>query len=268
MNQVEIYEILTRFRRPLIEKIINSLKIDPDSRGTDIGCGIGQITNLLAANIGSTGEIIGLDYSEEMINYAKKNSTMKNVKFLQGDMNDLKLSSNDFDWVWSMDAIWVGPEEFGCPAEEPDKILDQLYRILKPGGKIYMLFWTSQKFLPGHPLLEAKLNTSASANAPYLGNMDPCNHVMNGKKWLSNARFDHVCASTFVGDINGPVNENDRKALATFFQMLWENSFNDVSKEDWQRFKEICSIKSDKFIADQQGYYGFYTYTLFQGTKT
>ena len=267
MSQIDIYEILTKFREPLINKIIDSLEIKADSSGIDIGCGIGHITKLLANNTGLNGKVLGLDYSEEMIDYAKKNSTLQNVEFLQGDINKLEFSSNSFDWIWSMDTVWAGPQEFGCPAEKPDKILDQLYQILKPGGKIYLLFWTSQKFLPGYPLLEARLNASTSANAPYLEDMNPYNHIMNGKKWLSNAKFDRVQANSFVGDIIGPINENDKRALAVFFQMLWGNSSKDVSKDDWQRFKEICSPDSDQFILNQQEYYGYYTYTLFQGIK-
>jgi len=52
MNEYNIYENLTRFREPLIEKIIKSLDINPDSKGIDIGSGIGRITNLLSNKIG------------------------------------------------------------------------------------------------------------------------------------------------------------------------------------------------------------------------
>ena len=48
MNELNIYENLTRFREPLIERMIESLTISPNSKGIDIGCGIGRITNLLS----------------------------------------------------------------------------------------------------------------------------------------------------------------------------------------------------------------------------
>ena len=41
-----MYENITRLREPLIESIIESLDLDPDSKGIDIGCEIGYITNL------------------------------------------------------------------------------------------------------------------------------------------------------------------------------------------------------------------------------
>jgi demethylmenaquinone methyltransferase/2-methoxy-6-polyprenyl-1,4-benzoquinol methylase len=267
MSEIDTYEILTEFREPLIVKIFDSLNIQPDSKGIDIGCGIGRITNLLAKRFGLNEKLIGLDFSEDMINYAKKNSTQENVKFLQGDINNLKFSSNSFDWIWSMDTVWAGPKKFGCPAEEPDEILNQFYQILKPGGKIYLVFWTAQKFLPGYPLLEARLNASISANAPYLENMKPDIHILNCKKWLKNANFLNIEAQTFVGDIVSPLSENEKCALSTFFQMFWGNSEKEVSKTDWENFKRICFANSNESVLNSPDYYGFYTYTLFKGKK-
>ena len=268
MSEYDVYENLTRFREPLIERMIESLAISPDSKGIDIGCGIGRITNLLSKNKRLKNDLIGLDFSEDMINYAKKHSGQANVKFIQGDINNLNFNSSSFDWIWSMDTVWAGPKEHGCPAEEPDKILNQLYGSLNPGGRIYLAFWSSQKILPGYPLLEARLNSSTSANAPYLNGMNPNNHILYGKKWLQNAKFKDIEVKSFVGDIVGPLSENDKTALTTFFQMFWANSKNEVSQEDWKKFNEYCSPESDKFILNDPDYYGFYTYTLFQGTKT
>ncbi len=267
MNEYNIYEILTKFREPLIEDIIKSIDIDPDSEGIDMGCGIGRITRLIYGKKRLRKELIGLDFSHDMIKYAGKNSTHENVKFVQGDINHLTFEPDTFDWIWSMDTAWAGPEEFGCPAKEPDHILNQFYKILKPGGKIYLLFWSSQKFLQGYPLLEARLNASTSANAPYLENMIPENHILHGQKWLSKAKFENIRAKSFVGDIAGPLNENDKTALTIFLDMLWGKSKNEVSKSVWEDYNTYCSPDSGKFILNNPDYYGYYVYTLFQGTR-
>jgi ubiquinone/menaquinone biosynthesis C-methylase UbiE len=267
MNEYDLYEKLTRFREPLIEKMIESLGIKPDSRGIDIGCGIGRITALLSKKIGLSKELIGLDFSEEMINYARKNSIQENVTFIQGDVNHLQFNPNSFDWIWSMDTMWAGPKEFGCPTEEPDQIFHRLYRILKPGGKIYLSYWSSQKILPGYPLLEARLNASLSANAPYLNNMVPDNHILRAQTWLQKAKFENIQVKSFVGDIIGPLSENNKSALTILFRMFWGHSENEVSKEDWEKYNEYCLPSSDKFILNDPDYYGFYLYTLFKGSK-
>ena len=97
--------------------------------------------------------------------------------------------------------------------------------------------------------------------------MNPNNHILYGKKWLQNAKFKDIEVKSFVGDIVGPLSENDKTALATFFQMFWGNSENEVSQEDWDKFNEYCSPESDKFILNDPDYYGFYIYTLFKGIK-
>lgn len=267
MSQIETFENLTKFRRPLVEKVINYLSINKDSKGLDIGCGIGQISNLLSKKLGKNGSLTGLDYSADLIAYANQNFKKDNVDYVRGDINNLKLPLNSFDWIWSMDTVWAGPKEFGCPAEEPDNILNQLYQVLKPGGKIYLLYWTSQKFLPGYPLLESRLNASTSANAPYLDDMKPHTHIMSCKKWLRDAKFSEIQINTFVGDIVGPLNEKEKSALSVFFQMFWGNSHKEVSQEDWLNFNALCVPESNKYILNNPDYYGYYTYTMFQGKK-
>ena len=96
-----------------------------------------MITNMLANRTGLNGKIIGLDISEEFINYAQSNSKQGNINYLKGDVNYLNFKDNSFDWIWSMDTIWAGLKEFGCPAEKPDLILNKLYQLLKPGGRVF-----------------------------------------------------------------------------------------------------------------------------------
>jgi demethylmenaquinone methyltransferase/2-methoxy-6-polyprenyl-1,4-benzoquinol methylase len=166
-----------------------------------------------------------------------------------------------------MDTIWAGPKELGCPANDPDKILKQFFKILKPGGDIYLAFWTSQKFLPGFPLLEAKLNTSDSANAPFIEKMNPYVHIMNGKKWLKKANFDCIQAKSFIYDINSPLNDDDQKALALLFQMLWGKASDHLSRKEWEIFTALTNPDSKKFLPGDPDYYAFFTYTLFHGIK-
>jgi ubiquinone/menaquinone biosynthesis C-methylase UbiE len=267
MSDCDLYEKLTNFREPVIERIIESLELKPATRGLDVGCGIGRITGMLSKKIGPAGELIGLDISAELIAYAERSSPPKTVEFVRGDVNNLRFRPGSFDWIWSMDALWIGPGEFGCPADEPDHLLDRLGRILKPGGKICLAYWSSQKILPGHPLLEARLNASVSANAPYRNGMDPDHHIFRAKKWLSRAGFEPVEARTFVGEIAGPLKEADQTALAELYQMLWGRAEREVAKEDWEEFNRLCSPASAAFVPSDPEYYGFYTYTVFRGTK-
>jgi ubiquinone/menaquinone biosynthesis C-methylase UbiE len=257
---------LSEFRKPLFKLIIKSLDLPNGSNGLDAGCGIGFFTKILAKFIGSFGTVIGVDVSKEFISYANSNK-FPNIQFDEGDINSLYYKDNSFDWIWSADTVWPGPKEIGCPTRDISTIIKQFYRVLKPRGKIIILYWTSQKFLPGYPLLEARLNTLSGATAPFIDGMNPIQHIMNAKHWLANTGFKDISAKTFLADINAPLNDNTKNALLLFFKMLWGDSEDQFSEKDWEEYKRICDPNSSEYILNNKHYYGFYTYTLFSGVK-
>jgi ubiquinone/menaquinone biosynthesis C-methylase UbiE len=260
------YVCLSEFRKPLFKLIIKSLDLPKGSKGLDAGCGIGFYTKILAKFIGSYGTVIGVDLSKSFINYANKNQK-PNIQYEEGDINSLQYKDNFFDWIWSADTVWAGPKELGCPNEDTSTIIKEFYRVLKPHGKLIILYWTSQKFLPGYPLLEARLNTTLGATAPFIEGMSPIHHIMNAEHWLTNAGFKNVSAKTFLADINAPLDDKTKNGLHLFIEMLWGDSENQISEKDWKEYKRICDPDSSEYILNNQQYYGFYTYTLFIGEK-
>ncbi|MFX1451459.1 MAG: class I SAM-dependent methyltransferase [Promethearchaeota archaeon] len=268
-NETDIssYEILTKFREPLIYRIIKSLNIPQGSKGLDAGCGIGSITKQLSEEIGENGYVTGLDLSKDFVSYAKNKYKTKNVEFEEGNINALPFNDNSFDWVWSADTVWPGPKELGCPSEDPLPIIKEYHRVIKPGGSIFLLFWSSQKLLPGYPILEAVLNNTSSATAPFTKTMNPNNHVLNASSWLEQSGFKNINVKTYLEDIAAPLSENDKKALKFLFQMFWGGAEAEIGKNDWKTFERIRDPSSSDYILNNKYYYGFYTYTLFNGMK-
>lgn len=266
-EEINIYKCLSEFRKPLITEIIRAAGIAHGSKGLDAGCGIGEMTGMLASAVRETGHISGLDLSHEFIDYAKKNNAADGISYFEGDINSLPFGDSIFDWVWSMDTLWPGPEEYGCPAREPVPVLREYHRVLKPGGSVFLLFWTSQKLLPGYPLLEARLNTLASATAPFVSEMDPLCHVMNASQWLYKAGFNNISSATFTGNITAPLTGNEKDALKILSDMLWNNPENQIGEPDLELFKRLTDKNSRDYIPDNQYYTGFYTYTVFSGRK-
>lgn len=264
---ISTYECLSRFRAPLFDSIIRSSAVPAGSYGLDAGCGIGAITRLLSGSVGKNGRVIGLDLSRDFINYARNNNQTESIQFIEGDVNALPFDDDSFDWVWSVDTVWPGPKESGCPSENPSAIIKEFYRVLKPGGRVFVLFWSSQKLLAGYPVLEAVLNTTSSATTPFYRGMDPLNHIMNGRNWLEKTDFKNIAVNTYVGDITAPINENDRNALSVLFDMFWGESGSEITESDWKDFNALCDPDSGEYILNNKNYYGFYTYTLFKGSK-
>ncbi|MBU2649554.1 MAG: methyltransferase domain-containing protein [Bacteroidetes bacterium] len=263
--ELYVFKVLTVFREPLFRKIIGKIAIPPGSKGLDAGCGPGFITRILAEQTGKEGHVTGLDISRDFLDYANKMHKQENLDFVYGDVNNLPFDDGVFDWVWSVDTVWPGPKEMGCPAENPSGIIHEYHRVLKPGGKIFILYWTSQKLLPGYPILEARLNTTSSATAPFAEHLAPENHVMNARKWLQDAGFKDTCSRTFLHDINAPLSENDRESLFILFDMLWSSAEKELDIKDYQKYKSLCDPLSPDNVLNNTEYSGFYTYTMFKG---
>jgi len=99
----------------------------------DLGCGAGFDVFLASDKTGETGRVIGIDMTEEMINKAKenaKNSNITNVEFRLGDIEDLPVEDNIIDVIISNCVINLAPDKA--------KVFQEAFRVLKPGGKIFL----------------------------------------------------------------------------------------------------------------------------------
>lgn len=96
----------------------------------DVGCGLGNATRILAEHL-SSGKIIGLDASDAMIQAASQRSTNPIIKFQVGDAMNLEFPDNSFDAVYA--------ERILHHLKNPEKALQEFYRVLKPGGRLCLL---------------------------------------------------------------------------------------------------------------------------------
>lgn len=99
----------------------------------DLGCGAGIDAILAAKKVGEKGKVIGVDITEEMVKKAKENAKkrgIKNVEFLLGEIENLPLKENAVDTIITNCVINLTPDKA--------KTFSEAYRVLKPGGKIYL----------------------------------------------------------------------------------------------------------------------------------
>lgn len=95
----------------------------------DLGSGAGNDCFIARAEVGETGKVIGVDFSEAMLEKARKNVEKmgyNNVYFRQGDIEDMPVGGNSVDVVISNCVLNLLPEK--------DKIFHEIFRVLKPGG--------------------------------------------------------------------------------------------------------------------------------------
>jgi arsenite methyltransferase len=96
----------------------------------DLGSGGGIDVLLSARRVGPTGKAYGLDMTDQMLALARENQRkagVENVEFLKGEIESIPLPDNTVDVVISNCVINLSADK--------DKVLREVFRVLKPGGR-------------------------------------------------------------------------------------------------------------------------------------
>ncbi|MCD4846093.1 MAG: hypothetical protein K8R25_16575 [Methanosarcinales archaeon] len=137
--------------------------------------------------------------------------------------------------------------------------------MVKPGGSVIILAWSSQQLLPGYPVLEAHLNATLSGIAPFVEGAAPELHFPRMMGWFRRAGMEDVTARTFTSDVYAPLSDEIRSAFTALIEMRWVDVRAELSEEDWAQYQRLCMPESPEFILDHPDYYAFYTYSMFWG---
>ena len=209
---IAVLEGMNPLREPALMAAIDALHLPRGSRGLDIGCGIGDQAILLAAAIGPTGHVTGLDISQPLLDYAYRRASQSpqagGIAFQQGDMRRLPYAQGAYDWAWSVDCV-------GYPAGDLLPILNGVSRVVRPGGVMALLGWTSQQLLPGYETLEARLNANCSAYSPFLEDQAPPTHFQRAMHWFRQAGFTGITCTNSCRPGAGTRSPRDQTRLDT-----------------------------------------------------
>lgn len=252
-------------REGLLARAIALLNPAPGSRGLDLGCGIGLPALMLAMAVGEAGEVTGLDRSGEFLAVARelvgRAGLAERVRFQAGDMNQPPFPDDHFDWLISIDCAGYAP----CP--DPVKLLQGLARVIRPGGTLALMAWSGQQLLPGHPLLEARLNATPGGLAPFISGDSPRHHFSRALGWFQEAGFRDPAAHTLIQDLSAPLSPEQRLAMLSLLEMRWPGAGDHLSPADHAQYLALTSPGSPDLILDQPDYHAWFTYTLFLGLK-
>jgi len=101
-------------------------------RVADIGCGLGDFAIRLQQDL-KPEYIVGVDHSRTFLRYAQervRDLGLESIEYQYGDAAALLLPDNSFDFVSCRLALQV--------FHQPIQIMQELYRICKPGGRVYI----------------------------------------------------------------------------------------------------------------------------------
>ena len=126
------------------ERLIDLLKIKQGDSVLDIASGRGASLFPAADVVGKAGKITGIDFSEGMVLETKrviKTNGYENIELLQMDAENLNFDQSVFDIA----ACGLSIQFF----TDYKKSVNEMYRVLKPGGKVGISAWKRKESKPG-----------------------------------------------------------------------------------------------------------------------
>lgn len=126
----------------------------------DLGSGAGFDCFLAAGRVGESGKMVGVDMVPEMVEKARENARKyghQNIDFKLGDIEALPVEANSFDIIISNCVINLSPDK--------EKVFREAYRVLKPGGKMFVSDIVLLRDLPEKLKKDKKLLAGCVAGA-------------------------------------------------------------------------------------------------------
>jgi demethylmenaquinone methyltransferase/2-methoxy-6-polyprenyl-1,4-benzoquinol methylase len=141
------------------KQVIRESKIQPHQAVLDCATGTGDLSFMFERALQGTGQVIGSDFCEPMLEMAREKAKNKNSKarFEWADVTKLPYSDNQFN---------VATISFGIRnVEQPKKALQELSRVVKPGGRVIVLEFGQ----PRSQIMAALYNFYSSWLLPRIG---------------------------------------------------------------------------------------------------
>jgi arsenite methyltransferase len=110
---------------------IDFLALKPGETVLDLGSGPGLDAFLAAQRVGTTGHVIGVDMTPEMLERARANAAkmgVEQVEFREGRLESLPVEDGTVDAVTSNCVINLVPDK--------EVVFREIARVLKPGGRL------------------------------------------------------------------------------------------------------------------------------------
>ena len=134
INDLQSFGLHRRWKR----RVIKLAAAKPGQRALDLCCGTGDLSLALAQR---GAETTGLDFSQKMLEVAEarrqkkckadSQSAIANLKFLQGDAQQILFPDNSFDIV----TVGYGLRNL----TSWERGLDEMFRVAKPGARLVVL---------------------------------------------------------------------------------------------------------------------------------
>ncbi len=126
--------------------------LEPRERVLDLGSGSGMDAFVAGLHVTETGTVAGIDMTAEQVEKASRlaaDNGFHNVSFREGYIENLPFRDASFDAVVSNGVINLSAEK--------ERVFEEAYRVLKPGGRLALADIISEQQLPESTKSDADL---------------------------------------------------------------------------------------------------------------
>jgi ubiquinone/menaquinone biosynthesis C-methylase UbiE len=165
--------------------------LQPGSLVADICCGIGDFAVLVSKEF-EPSRIVALDHSVASLDYARGVAgefVIKNLDYTYGDASQTLFPDSQFDFVTCRHSLQI--------FDRPDVLLKELYRICKPGGRVYITNEKNSHCL-GEPRSESIQWTYSEVAKLFAHYEMDVEMGPKSRRILSDAGFEDVLMETFM----------------------------------------------------------------------
>ena len=138
--------------RQTVDATLDAANVHAGMQVLDLCCGPGMLAE---AAIKRGAQAVGLDFSD-VVTLARK--CVPAAKFVQGDAQELEFSDDSFD------AVLCGYGLMHVP--DAEKVLREMFRVVRPGGRIAVSVWDSATPHNGFGLVYAAVRAHGNLNVP------------------------------------------------------------------------------------------------------
>lgn len=229
------WDQLTELRQHLYgaatRQMLAAADLHPGERVLDIAAGTGDQSRLAARLVGPAGSVLATDISQEMLAVAARRAEQEGLRNLTTramNAEQLDLSENRYDAVISRFGLMLIPNL--------QQALAEIWRVLKPGGRLAALVWSQPERNPLFALEQAilaKWHAKEEAKEPQVDVFSLADAALFGSR-LQQAGFQDVQVQVIPLIFHFPSFE----VLADWWGSSWKNALAELDSESGQRLLE------------------------------
>jgi ubiquinone/menaquinone biosynthesis C-methylase UbiE len=161
--------LVPAFFDPCANELLELAAPAPGERVLDLACGTGVVARRLAARVGATGTVVGVDINEPMVTFAASaaGEVPAPIEWHTADAAALPLGDAVFDLVCCQQGLQFFPDQ--------TRAVREAHRVLVPGGRLALAVWRpiehNPAFLAFADALDRHVGAEAAAlmRAPFSG---------------------------------------------------------------------------------------------------